>query len=195
MNRQTGHDPESPADSGHVPCWVYFSNAGAPRGSIVPKDSVCISPNDRGFMFADGVYEFIRSYGGRLFRPDEHLARLKQSLDAVRIDSSGIAALKPVALDLLKRNGLAEGDASVYVQITRGTCRRALVVPEALMPTVYVEANPLEARPDRDGQGVSVVTVRDVRWSRCDIKAIGLLPNVLARMQARLRQSSCATAW
>jgi len=184
VNRQTGHDPESPADSGHVPCWVYFSSAGAPRGSIVPKDSVCISPNDRGFMFADGVYEFIRSYGGRLFRPDEHLARLKHSLDAVRIDSSGIAALKPIALDLLKRNGLAESEASVYVQITRGTCRRALVVPEALMPTVYVEANPLEGRPDRDGQGVSVVTVRDVRWSRCDIKAIGLLPNVLARMQA-----------
>jgi D-alanine transaminase len=163
---------------------VYYRSAGFPAGGIIPKDRAAISPNDRGFLFADGVYEVMRSYAGRLFRPDEHLARLAHSLEVVRVPFTDMAGLRTVAVDLLERNELGSSDATVLVQITRGVSPRMVAVPrEPLLPTVYVETSRLEPS-GRGSAGVSIITVPDIRWSRCDIKAIGLLPNVLARMQA-----------
>lgn len=165
--------------------WVYYRSAGFPAGGIVPKDKVVISPNDRGFLFADGVYEVMRSYAGRPFRPDEHMARLEHSLEAVRISLPDITMLKRIAGELLERNDLGLSDATVLVQITRGVCPRMVAVPPSrLVPTVYVETSRLEPRSNDMEVGVSVITVPDTRWSRCDIKAIGLLPNMLARLQA-----------
>jgi D-alanine transaminase len=102
----------------------------------------------------------------------------------VRIEFSDISALERIALELLRRNGFGESDATVYVQITRGTSPRTLTVAGRLLPTVYVEASPCVASTTESGLGASVITVPDTRWSRCDVKAIGLLPNVLARMRA-----------
>ena len=183
------------------PDWVYYRSAGFPAGGLIPKDEAAISPNDRGFLFADGVYEVMRSYSGRLFRPGEHLARLAHSLEVVRIPFSDTAGLTTVARELLRRNGLDLCDATVLIQVTRGVSPRMVAAPrEPLLPTVYVETSRLEPEiagtvPRRVGRrrsmglspdfaGVSVITVPDTRWSRCDVKAIGLLPNVLARFQA-----------
>jgi len=167
------------------PDCVYYRSAGFPAGGGMPKDDVAISPDDRGFLFGDGVYEVMRSYDGKLFRPDEHLSRLQSSLATVRIPLGDAAGLKRIAVELLERNGLASSDATVLIQITRGVCPRMVAVPpRPLLPTVYVETSRLEPGSSDMGLGVSVITVPDVRWSRCDIKAIGLLPNVLARMQA-----------
>jgi D-alanine transaminase len=132
-------------------------------------------------MFADGVYEVIRSYEGKLFRLEEHLCRLKQSLAAVRIDLADLSTVGSIARALIEKNDLQAGDATVYVQITRGVCARAHAFPpEPVMPTVYLEAARLGPRTDDLERGVAVITLADSRWGRCDIKSIGLLPNVLA---------------
>jgi D-alanine transaminase len=136
-------------------------------------------------MFADGVYEMIRSYAGRLFCLAEHMERLRRSLAAVRIHVRDPGALEPVFQELLTRNDLRQCDATVYLQITRGVCGRRHQFPaEPVPPTIYAEAN-RAARPiEQMERGVTAITVPDIRWARCDIKSIGLLPNVLARQAA-----------
>ncbi len=156
---------------------VYFN------GIFLPKADVRISPDDRGFLFADGAYEVVRSYGGRLFGLEAHLARLADGLRALRIDGVTTAALSDVCPELLRRNALA-GDAMVYLQVTRGAAPRRHAFPDPpVPPTVY--ATPLPLRPRGDAaQGVAVITAPDLRWTRCDIKSVALLPNVLAHQQA-----------
>jgi D-alanine transaminase len=171
--------PAAPTD------WVYFRSAAVPGGAVMRREQVSVSPNDRGFMFADGVYEVIRSYGGRLFRPQEHLARLRLSLETLRIVLPDLATLGPVAATLVARNRLTKGDATVYLEVTRGVHPRAHGLPrEPGVPTVYMEAAPLDPRPEDTEQGVSCITVPDIRWSRCDIKSIALMPGMLARQAA-----------
>lgn len=163
--------------------FAYLRSALFPEGTFLTPDTACISPRDRGFMFADGVYEVIRAYQGRLFHAREHLARLQQSLDIMHIPVSA-ASLEPIARQLLGRNA-PDADATVYIQITRGTCPRRLSPPsEQLVPTVYVETSPLSADSAQSADGVDCILVPDTRWQRCDIKWLGLLPNVLARQQA-----------
>lgn len=158
---------------------VYFD------GSVVDKDSVRISPDDRGFLLADGVYEVVRSYAGRLFRLDAHVARLATGLEAVRIGGIDSAALADVIRELLRVNQLGDAHATVYLQVTRGAAPRIHAFPDpAPPPTVYAEARALVSRGD-PARGVAVITVPDVRWARCDIKSIALLPNVLANQRAR----------
>lgn len=141
---------------------------------------------DRGFLLADGVYEVIPAYAGRMLRADEHLARLERSLAEVRM---GNPHTRAQWLDLLGRlireNG--GGDKMVYLQVTRGAAAgRGHPFPENLPPTVVAFCQPLplpsaEMRED----GVGVIAVPDIRWSRCDIKAIALLPNLLATQAAK----------
>lgn len=162
---------------------VYLRSSLHPEGSFLSHSEARVSPRDRGFMFADGVYEVIRSYGGRLFHAAEHLARLQQSLDFLGIPVSA-AALESVARELLRLNASGE-DAVLYIQVTRGTCARRLSPPPGdLTPTVYVETNPVVFDSAQSTEGVSCILVPDIRWQRCDIKWLGLLPNVLARQQA-----------
>lgn len=159
---------------------VYFN------GRFVAPEAVHISPDDRGFLLADGVYEVIRAYTGRFFRLEEHLARLERNLAALRITGVDVPALGMVAAELLRRNALERGDAALYVQITRGAAPRAHAFPEPPpAPTVYVTARPLAPTRERWERSVAVITVPDLRWGRCDLKTIALLPNVLASQQAR----------
>lgn len=156
------------------------------NGEFLPLQDAKVSVNDRGFLFGDGVYEVTPAYGGRLFRFPQHLARMRKGLAAIGIDFDD-AVLEAVKNELLARNGLdASPAAYVYVQVTRGAAHRTHAFPDPPVPPgVYGFANPYH-RPsvERWAQGFRAVTVPDQRWARADIKAIALLPNVLAQQAA-----------
>ena len=157
---------------------VYFN------GAYVSKDEVRISPDDRGFLFADGIYEVVRSYHGNVFALDAHLRRLANGLRAIEIGGVDVHAIGGVVQGLLTRNNLTN-DATVYLQITRGAAPRVHSFPDPLPPpTVYAEARAFSPRGD-PAVGIPVITVPDVRWARCDIKSVALLPNCLANQRAR----------
>ncbi len=158
---------------------VYFN------GQYLPKDQVRISPDDRGFLFGDGVYEVVRTYGGRLFALEPHLARLRYGLSELGINGVDVDALGRVAEDLLRRNELTSGDATVYFEVTRGAAPRTHHFPDPpVPPTVYLQAARFTPKLDPD-KGMTAITVPDIRWARCDIKTVQLLPNVLANQRAR----------
>jgi D-alanine transaminase len=155
------------------------------NGEILPLSQAKVSVLDRGFIFGDGIYEVVPVYGGRLFRFDEHMARLSRSLAKLRIpnphDNAGWLAL---CRQLVASTAEATGaqDQLVYIQITRGVAPRDHVMPANLKPTVFAMANPMkQASLEQRHQGVACVTARDFRWERGDIKSISLLGNVLAR--------------
>lgn len=157
---------------------VYFN------GQFVPKDAVRISPDDRGFLFADGIYEVLRSYDGKLFRVPDHLERMTRGIAAIQIAGVDVPALGNVAQELVKRNKLGTGSAIVYFQVTRGAAPRVHYFPDPPVPaTIYGYANALKPKGD-PARGVSVITTPDIRWARCDIKAVSLLANCLANEQA-----------
>ncbi len=159
---------------------VYFA------GQFLPKEAIHISPDDRGFLFADGVYEVIRAYRGVLFRAAPHFARLQRSLSELRIPSPAIREIEAVCYELLARNALQETDARLYIQITRGVAPRTHTFPEPPpAPTVYITAGAITP-PVREWEtGVKVILTPDTRWARCDIKSLMLLPNILAAQQAK----------
>jgi D-alanine transaminase len=159
------------------------------NGSFVPHSEAKISVDDRGFVFADGIYEVIRAYDGRLFLPDEHMRRMRTGLASLRIDARPADILLSVAERLLDENELGSGDATVYMQVTRGAAPRKHAFPPAdVPPTVFAIAKAFAQHPVAFFErGVPVITVPDTRWSRCDIKSISLLPNVLANQQAKER--------
>jgi D-alanine transaminase len=154
------------------------------NGNFVPDYSACVSVLDRGFIFGDGVYEVIPVYHGSLFRLSEHLQRLQNSLDAIRIANPHTPKEWEAILNELidKNHG---GNLSVYLQITRGVAKRDHALPKDIQPTVFAMANPLQP-PDKATlqSGVRAITGDDYRWVNCHIKAISLLPNVLLRQQA-----------
>jgi len=150
---------------------------------------------DRGYQFADGVYEVCEVRGGRLIDERRHLARLRRSLDELRIR----APMSPKALGVVLREVIARNRISygaVYLQVTRGVARRdhAFPVP-AVPPSLVVTARALNAARNEAtaDKGIAVISVPDNRWGRVDIKTIGLLPNVLAR-QAAIEQGA-RDAW
>ena len=140
-----------------------------------------VSVLDRGFIFGDGIYEVIPVYGRRLFRFDEHMARLQRSLGKVRIANphsrDGWLALVRALVA-----GQPADDQLVYLQVTRGVALRDHVMPEGITPTVFGMTSVLKPpSPEMRHHGVACVTARDFRWERGDIKSISLLGNVLAR--------------
>jgi D-alanine transaminase len=158
---------------------VYFN------GSFIPKAEVRISPDDRGFLFADGVYEVARAYAGRLFELEAHLQRLANGIAALEIGGVDAHVFGAVFARLLALNGFEAADATVYLQVTRGAAPRTHWFPTTpVPPTVYAEARPFAPRAD-PAAGIAVITVPDVRWARCDIKSVALLPNCLANQRAR----------
>ena len=144
-----------------------------------------VSVEDRGFQFADGVYEVIVAYGNRPFRLEEHLARLARSLDSIGLEFD----IQEQALEEMIATGIARagyGETMVYLQVTRGTAARAHVCPHSTRPTVVATFKPKpRLDPALRERGLSVVTVEDIRWARCDVKSIALLPAVLARHEAQ----------
>ena len=156
------------------------------NGEYLPADEARISVNDRGFLFGDGVYEVTPAYHGRLFRWPQHLGRMRKGLAALGIDFDA-AALEQVNQGLLAQNGLDNVPvAYVYVQVTRGIAPRTHAFPNPpVPPSVYGFANRY-IRPAREvwDRGYKAVTVPDQRWALAEIKAISLLPNVLAQQAA-----------
>jgi D-alanine transaminase len=156
------------------------------NGSFLPKDEVRISPDDRGFLFADGVYEVIRWYEGFFYDMESHLSRLKRSLGELKINWPGADSFPDLAKDLIKLNNLNNQAAMVYLQVTRGAARRTHFFPSPEVPaTVY--ANAWGFSPDIKAMqtGIKVLLKEDIRWSRCDIKSVSLLPNTLSFQEAK----------
>jgi len=144
-----------------------------------------VSVLDRGFIFGDGVYEVVPAYGGKLFRFDEHMARLGRSLAKLRIANplrpeQWLERARKLAQALMQDSGAP--DQLVYIQVTRGVALRDHVMPEDIEPTVFMMASPMKPpSAEQRHKGVACVTARDFRWERGDIKSISLLGNVLAR--------------
>ncbi|MEJ2677550.1 MAG: aminotransferase class IV [Gemmatimonadota bacterium] len=153
---------------------------------FIPEEEARISVDDRGFLFADGIYEVARIYKGRPFRLDAHIQRARNGLRALDIPFDDVAGLKSITERLMAENGLEEADATLYVQITRGVAPRRHAFPAGdVKPTVYAVVKAYADHPaDFWTKGVAAVTVSDNRWARCDIKSVSLLPNVLANQQA-----------
>lgn len=158
------------------------------NGRFVPDSAATISVLDRGFIFGDGVYEVWRVVRGRLFESHRHLRRLHHGLGELRIARPALAdaaELSKVAERLLRENDLLGGDATLYVEITRGTAPRTHAFPpEGTPPTVFAMAKAFTVPHEERRVGVSVISTPDVRWMRCNIKTVQLLPNVMAQQKA-----------
>jgi D-alanine transaminase len=158
------------------------------NGEMTPLSEAKIPVLDRGFIFGDGVYEVIPLYGRRMFRSEQHMARLFRSLDKIGIpnphDLAGWMALIGQVVD-----ASPDDDQMVYLQVTRGVARRAHAFPAEVTPTVFIMTNPL-VLPSAEvrSKGVSCVTMDDKRWLHCEIKSVSLLGNVLAAQYAAENQ-------
>jgi D-alanine transaminase len=163
------------------------------NGRYRPLQSAAVAAEDRGYQFADGVYEVMKVLGGRLCDLDRHLDRLQRSLAAIEIaPPMPRRALVSVIEETLRRNRLRS--ALVYLQITRGIAPRNHVFPKRARPSLVVTVRRPAFPGEREREeGVGVITLPDLRWGRCDIKSISLLPNVLARQSAAA--AGCREAW
>ena len=155
------------------------------NGEFLAPELATVSVMDRGFLFGDGVYEVIPAYGGRPFRLAGHLQRLRNSLQAIRVrEPMNDAQWHAMLEELLRRN--PGEDQSIYLQVTRGVmAKRDHAFDDSLTPTIFAMVSPI-APPDPAiaRAGVRAVTLNDIRWQSCHIKAITLLPNVLLRQEA-----------
>lgn len=160
-------------------------NIGFVNGRFLPLEDATVSVEDRGFQFGDGVYEVIRSYGGRPFELESHLARLERSAKALNIPLPYTRSQwSEYVGEGIRRAGFPE--SKVYVQITRGVAPRDHVYPTGVSPTVVMTVRALHPLSEAvRSAGVHAITVNDIRWGRCDIKSLNLLANVLARQQAK----------
>lgn len=149
------------------------------NGEFIAKEEAKISPNDRGFIFADGVYEVAKYYNGKAFRFADHLKRLERSLAELDIDFKETEKLEAIFSELILRNNLQNKHAGVYLQITRGEHKRVHHFPENLKSTVYAFAYNMPSFTDNLQNGISLITHEDIRWQRCDIKSVSLLPNTM----------------
>jgi D-alanine transaminase len=154
------------------------------NGEFLPLSEARIPVLDRGFIFGDGIYDVAPVYGRKLFRFDEHLARLNRSLSKIRIPHP---ATREQWLDRCRQLVAArpEADQVIYIQVTRGVAPRDHVMPAHPVPTVFMMSNPLKAASaEQRHQGVACISARDFRWERGDIKSTSLLGNVLARQMS-----------
>ena len=158
---------------------VYFNNDFKLHGEVN------LSPFDRGFLFADGVYESIRTYNKKLFRYKDHLDRLKRGLKEIRIDIKEFDSLENIIYELMIKNDI-EDEALAYLQITRGSAvpRTHSFPVEKISPSIFISVQNLKENTEEQTKGVKVILQEDVRWLRCDIKSTSLLPVVLASQKA-----------
>ncbi len=158
------------------------------NGEFLPYNQATVSAVDRGFVFGDGIYEVTRVVNGRFILEQEHLQRLQFGLDGlkIRVEQKVLEEIPAISRELIRRNKLQNGEAGVYLQITRGAAwPRTHNFPEpAVKPTIYLSATPFEPHKQLHQTGVDTIKVPDVRWSRCNLKTVNLLPNILAKQQA-----------
>jgi len=164
-----------------LPCYL--------NGEFSTLRDAKVSVMDRGFIFGDGVYEVVPSYAGRLFRFDEHMARLDRSLGELRIaNPMSHAQWKELVLQLMEKYAqamdkpVAQTDQLIYIQVTRGVAMRDHIMPPGLTPTVFVTSNRLYIYPEAERtQGVACITADDFRWKKAHVKSTSLAGAVLAR--------------
>jgi D-alanine transaminase len=171
--------------------WLYINDA------FVEREQATISPFDRGFLFSDGVYEVIRYYPeSGYFQPEAHLQRLQYGLDQLQIKGIDTQRIHTVVEELLKKNGQSDGQAIAYIQVTRGAAypRQHFFPSPSTLPTLFAATNVFKPHADEIEKGVRVLLEKDIRWLRCDIKTIALLPNILSRQHA-VEQGACETIW
>ena len=158
------------------------------NGQFLPRADAAVPVEDRGFVFGDGVYEVWRVIEGRLFETERHLARLSAGLRELRIPAPDLTdpdRLTAIADRLLAEDGLLDGEATLYVEITRGVAPRTHQFPSgSIAPTVFATANKFKPADELRRGGATCITMPDIRWLRCDIKTIQLLPNVLGKQAA-----------
>lgn len=162
------------------------------NGKYMPKIESKISIEDRGLNFSDGIYEVIRFKNKKLLNFKDHQTRLERSLNEIKITFpfASKKSVKIIILNLLKVNSYENG--FVYLQITRGTATRNHLFPKFIKPNVILSLYP---EPDISNlsQGVSIILTDDMRWKRCDIKSVSLLPNVLGKQYAH--ENGCYESW
>jgi len=158
------------------------------NGRYLPIAQACVNVLDRGFLFGDGIYDVVPVYARKLFRFDEHMARLDRSMTKIRIANP---LAREAWLERCRKlvAALADGEGAddqvVYIQVTRGVAPRDHVMPEGIAPTVFMMCNPMKPpTAEQRHHGVACTTARDFRWERGDIKSISLLGNVLARQMS-----------
>ena len=158
------------------------------NGEFLPLEQAHVSVLDRGFMFADGVYEIIPVFSGSPFRLAEHLQRLQDSLDGISLQLDyGQERWQSLIDRLLRANGI-RADSSIYIQVTRGVAERNHCYQSDFTPTVFMYCKLLQHADV--SEGVSAVLHEDIRWQYCHIKAVALLPNVMMKQYARDQDGS-----
>ncbi|WP_273126151.1 D-amino-acid transaminase [Metabacillus sp. HB246100] len=154
------------------------------NNSIIERDSINIDLEDRGYQFGDGVYEVIRVYNGKLFTAEEHLKRFVKSANEIKINVPyQVGEMQEKINELIHTTSLSTG--IVYLQLTRGVSKRNHAFPSPPCEPVYIAYTKELALPIVPMKsGVTTITVEDIRWLRCDIKSLNLLPNILAKQEA-----------
>ena len=161
------------------------------NGEFLPLERATVHVEDRGYQFADAVYEFVRTYGGRPFAVAEHLHRLFVSLDAIGLKHNfTLAGLEAIIQEAVRRAAFPE--SAIYLQVSRGQAKRHRGIPANYEPTLVLTVRQLVSTANFCEIGVKLITVPDQRWARCDIKAVGLLANVLAYQAAHQAGASDA---
>lgn len=163
-----------------------MSNVVYLNGQFLPRGEAKLSVDERGFLFGDGIYEVTRAVRGQLFESDRHLKRMWRGVRELRLNFTMPSdAIVDAHLRLLRENGLTDGEAYIYLQVTRGAAPRTHHFPPADTPvTVFMSATRFVPPNDKRAVGVSAVTYPDYRWSRCDLKTVNLLPAVMAKQNA-----------
>lgn len=152
-------------------------------GQIMPIEEARVPVEDRGYQFGDAVYEFIATYNGQLFALPEHMERLANSMAGLSFPAVDLQAVARMVEDTFRQSGIAR--AGIYIQISRGVAARNHAFPLEAAPKVVVTVRPAPEIPqDLRESGISIITFQDIRWGRCDIKTVQLLPNTLAKQKA-----------
>lgn len=158
------------------------------NGRFIPLEQATVSVLDRGFNFADGVYEVIPVFSGRVFRLPEHLERLENSLSGISLSLDYDGRKWRSVLDELLNLNRVSGDSTIYIQVTRGAAERNHFYQSGYTPTVFVMCKPLSGLDV--STGISAILHEDIRWEYCHIKSVALLPNVLLKQYARDKDGS-----
>jgi len=158
------------------------------NNEFLPLEDARISPMDRGFLFADGVYEVIPFFHGHSFTLEGHIQRLQRSLREIHLEIDWtVEDWQKLIEELAYRNG--GGNQSIYLQVTRGIAmKRSHSFPDSVTPTIFAMMTPVDSFLAEDvtqAEGIKAITLPDIRWKRCDIKSISLLPNILMKQQAK----------
>ena len=156
------------------------------NGHIVPAESATVSINDRGLLFGDGIYEVTRSAGGEFVELSRHLRRLTRNLRelSIQVPEARLTELVEASRTLIQENA-PEGDGLVYWQITRGAAPRVHHFPQpGTVPTIFANVTSVTLPHAVRSRGAVAITTPDIRWARCDIKTVNLLPNTLAKQRA-----------